>query len=62
MKSVSVEQPETGAIFTADNRDTLIAYLSYALQDLRMLDGKAYHLLQMTIESLGGDVEAAQTH
>ncbi len=62
MKSVSVEQSATGAIIAADNRDTLIAYLSYALQDLRMLDGKAYHLLQMTIESLGGDVEAAQTH
>jgi hypothetical protein len=51
------------AIITAERRDTLVAYLTYALKDVRTLDLKAHQLLQLTIESLGGgDDDVMQTH
>jgi hypothetical protein len=63
MKSVSMERPAVDAIIAAEKRGTLVAYLSYALKDVRTLDFKAYQLLQLTIESLGGgDEDLAQTH
>jgi hypothetical protein len=63
MKSVSIERPAVDAIIAAEKRGTLVAYLSYALKDVRTLDFKAYQLLQLTIESLGGgDEDVAQTH
>lgn len=63
MKSVSAERPAVDAIITAKQRDTLLAYLTYALKDVRALDLKAYQLLQLTIESLGGgDDDVMQTH
>jgi hypothetical protein len=63
MKSVSMERPAVGAIIAAEKRGTLIAFLSYVLKDVRLLDAKAYQLLQLTIEQLGGgDEDVAQTH
>jgi hypothetical protein len=63
MKSVSVERSAVDSILTAERRDTLIAYLTYALKDVRTLDVKAYQLLELTIESLGGgDDDVMQTH
>jgi hypothetical protein len=63
MKSVSVERPAVDSILTAERRDTLIAYLTYALKDVRSVDVKAYQLLELTIESLGGgDDDVMQTH
>jgi hypothetical protein len=62
MKSVSVERSAVDSILTAERRDTLIAYLTYALKDVRTLDVKAYQLLELTIESLGGGDDVMQTH
>jgi hypothetical protein len=62
MKSVSVERPAVGAVIAAEERAKLIAYLSYALKDVRTLDLKAYQLLRLTIESLGGGEDLVQTH
>jgi hypothetical protein len=63
MKSVGMDRPAVDGIIAAKRRDTLIAYLSYALKDVRALDLKAYQLLQLTIESLGGsDDDVVQTH
>ncbi len=63
MKSVSAERPAVDSILAAERRDTLIAYLTYALKDVRTLDVKAYQLLELTIESLGGgDDDVMQTH
>jgi hypothetical protein len=63
MKSVSAERPAVDSILAGERRDTLIAYLSYALKDVRTLDLKAYQLLELTIESLGGgDDDVVQTH
>lgn len=62
MKSFGMESPAVDPIVAAKKRDTLIAYLSYALKDVRTLDLKAYQLLQLTIESLGGDDDVVQTH
>lgn len=63
MKSVSMERPPVGAIVAGEKRGVLIAYLSYALKDVRTVDLQAYQLLQLAIESLGGgDDEVAQTH
>jgi hypothetical protein len=57
MKSVGVERPAVNAILAGEKRGMLIAYLSYALKDVRTMDLRAYQLLQLTIESLGGDDE-----
>jgi hypothetical protein len=63
MKSVSAERPAVDSILAANRRDTLIVYLTYALKDVRTLDLKAYQLLELTIESLGGgDDDVMQTH
>jgi hypothetical protein len=63
MKSVSAERPAVDSILAAERRDTLIAYLTYVLKDVRTLDVKAYQLLELTIESLGGgDDDVMQTH
>jgi hypothetical protein len=62
MKSVSVERAAVGAVIAAEERAKLIAYLSYALKDVRTLDLKAYQLLRLTIESLGGGEDLVQTH
>ena len=63
MKSVGMDRLAVDGIIAAKRRDTLIAYLSYALKDVRTLDLKAYQLLQLTIESLGGgDDDVVQTH
>jgi hypothetical protein len=50
------------AIISGRLRSMLISYLSYALKDTRTLDLKAYQLLQLTIESLGGDEDITQKH
>lgn len=52
MKSVDLERPAADAIVAADLRDMMVAYLSYALDDVRTVDGKAHQLLLMTIEAL----------
>ena len=39
-------------------RDMVIAYLSYALEDVRALSDIGTQLLQMTIESLSDDGQA----
>lgn len=63
MKPVSMERPAVGAIIATEERDKLVAYLSYALKEVRTLDLQAYQLLQLTIESLGGgDEDVVQTH
>jgi hypothetical protein len=62
MKSISSERPAVDSMLAAKRRDTLIAYLSYALKDVRTLDLKAYQLLELTIESLGGGDDVVQTH
>jgi hypothetical protein len=50
--SVDLERPVADAIVAADLRDMMIAYLSYALDDVRTVDSNAYQLLQLTIETL----------
>lgn len=63
MKGVSAERPAVDSILAANRRDTLIVYLTYALKDVRTLDLKAYQLLELTIESLGGGGDdVMQTH
>jgi hypothetical protein len=62
MKSVSIERPVTDAIVATDQRDMVIAYLSYALEDVRLVDAKAYQLLRLTIDSLGSTEFALRTH
>ncbi|GEM_PF-4275235 len=52
MKSVDLERPAADAIVAADLRDMMVAYLSYAMDDVRTVDSKAYQLLLMTIDAL----------
>ena len=52
MKSVDLERPVADPIVAADLRNMVIAYLSYALDDVRTVDAKAHELLQLTIDSL----------
>ena len=52
MKSINLDQPAADAIVAADLRDMMVAYLSYALDDVRTVDSQAYQLLQATIEAL----------
>lgn len=52
MKSVDLERPAADAIVAADLRDTMVTYLSYAMDDVRTVDGRAYQLLLATIEAL----------
>jgi hypothetical protein len=52
MNSVDLERPVANAIIAADLRKMVIAYLSYALDDVRELDAQAHQLLQLTIDSL----------
>lgn len=61
MKSVSMARPAADAIIAADRRGVLIAYLSYVLADVRVVDDKAYQLLQLTIEALRSE-DAPLTH
>ena len=63
MKSVDLEKPVADAIIaTTDKRDMVIAYLSYALEDVRLVDPKAYQLLQLTIDSLGSIEYVSRPH
>jgi hypothetical protein len=50
--SVDLERPVADAIVAADLRDMMVAYLSYALDDVRTVDSKAHQLLLLTIEAL----------
>lgn len=50
--SVDLERPVADAIIATDLRNMVIAYLSYALDDVRTVDSKAYQLLQLTIDAL----------
>ena len=50
--SVDLERPVADAIIATDLRNMIIAYLSYALDDVRTVDSKAYQLLQLTIDAL----------
>ena len=52
MKNLDLEGPAAEAIVAADLRDTMVAYLSYALDDVRTVDSKAYQMLLMTIDAL----------
>ena len=52
MKNLDLEGPVADAIVAADLRDMMVAYLSYALDDVRTVDGKAHQLLVLTIEAL----------
>ena len=52
MKSGDLERTAADAIVAADLRDTMVAYLSYAMYDVRSVDGNAYQLLLKTIEAL----------
>jgi hypothetical protein len=38
--------------FSTDERELLVAYLSYALEDVRALSANALHLLQLTIATI----------
>lgn len=63
MPSISMEGPPGDAITAEQKRVMLIAYLSYALKDVHLLEPQAYQLLQLTIESLrGSDEDAGQRH
>ena len=61
MKSGDLEQSVTHAIIATDLRRMVIAYLSYALDDVRELDAQAHQLLQLTIDSLDR-LYASQPH
>lgn len=52
MKSVNLDQPVADAIIATDLRNMVVAYLSYALDDVRTVDSQAHQLLQATIEAL----------
>jgi hypothetical protein len=52
MKSVDLEKPVADAIVAADLRDMMVAYLSYALDDVRTVDSQAHQLLLLTIDTL----------
>ena len=62
MKSVDLDKPVADPIIATDKRDMVIAYLSYALEDVRLVDPKAYQLLQLTIDSLGGIEYVSRPH
>jgi hypothetical protein len=50
--SVDLERPRAGAIVATDLRDMMVAYLSYAADDVRTVDEKAHQLLQLAIDAL----------
>lgn len=52
MKSVNLDQTVADAIIATDLRNMVVAYLSYALDDVRTVDSQAHQLLQATIEAL----------
>jgi len=52
MKTLDLEGPVAEAIVAADLRDTMVAYLTYALDDVRTVDSRAYQMLLMTIDAL----------
>ena len=52
MKNLDLEGPAAEAIVAADLRDMMVAYLSYALDDVRTVDSKACQMLLMTIDAL----------
>jgi microcystin degradation protein MlrC len=52
MKNLDLEGPVAEAIVAADLRDTMVAYLTYALDDVRTVDSRAYQMLLMTIDAL----------
>ncbi len=60
MKKNRGELAESQAILPADERDLLIAYLSYALEDARSLNPIAFYLLQLAVESLIHDTAAKE--
>jgi hypothetical protein len=50
--SVDLERGVADAIIATDLRNMVIAYLSYALDDVGTVDSKAHQLLQLTIDAL----------
>lgn len=50
--SVDLERPVADAIIATNLRNMVVAYLSYALDDVRTVDSKAHQLLQQTIDAL----------
>ena len=52
MKNLDLEGPVAEAIVASDLRDTMVAYLTYALDDVRTVDSRAYQMLLMTIDAL----------
>lgn len=50
--SVDLERGVADAIIATDLRNMVVAYLSYALDDVRTVDTKAHQLLQLTIDAL----------
>ena len=52
MKTLDLKGPAAEAIVAADLRDTMVAYLTYALDDVRTVDSRAYQMLLMTIDAL----------
>ena len=44
-----------GSIVDADERALVVAYLSYALDDVRALSANGLHLLQMTIAAIAAE-------
>jgi hypothetical protein len=50
--SVDLERGVADAIIATDLRNMVVAYLSYALDDVRTVDSKAHQLLQLTIDAL----------
>jgi len=52
MKNLDLEGPVAEAIVAADLRDTMVAYLTYASDDVRTVDSRAYQMLLMTIDAL----------
>lgn len=50
--SVDLERRVAGAVVATNLRDTMVAYLSYAADDVRTVDEKAYQLLQLAIDAL----------
>lgn len=58
-EELNVEETMRSAIVLPDRRDTIITYLSYALEDVRIMDARAYQLLQLAIDALGDEPPSA---
>ena len=63
MGDVSMRQmKDEGEAVNPHERELIVKYLSYALEDVRMVSETGLHLLQMTIAALSKEAAAANAN